>query len=144
VAGLSCRASERGPNSSDAPLNRVADDAAIRAVFAMNEAASNRRDFDGVAGTFTPDADIWFASLPRISGRDAIRRNEEEYWSKAPSTRRISMTVDAIRYVATDVAIADTTLVSPGESRELGTAIMVHRDGVWRIAAVRVLFVERL
>jgi hypothetical protein len=59
---------------ADAP-DRERDEAAIRALLATNQAATNRRDANGVAETYVPDSDIWIAGRPRISGADAIRRN---------------------------------------------------------------------
>jgi uncharacterized protein (TIGR02246 family) len=140
LAALSCRAAE--PRSASVKQDRTADEAAIRALIAANEAASNRRDYQGVAATYLVDGEIWGVGHPRISGRDAIARSEEAYWSTAPATRHITMTVESIRFLTPDVALAEITLVSPGELREIGTAVMVRRDTGWLTAAVRILGAE--
>jgi uncharacterized protein (TIGR02246 family) len=121
-------------------VSGVGDDAAIRALIAFAEAAINRRDFAALAALYTTDGDTIIASRPRTSGRDAIRRSAEAAWATAPSARRLSMTVDAIRFLDSDVAIADTTArFSAGEPREdRGTWVVVRRDGRWLVGAFRV------
>jgi uncharacterized protein (TIGR02246 family) len=123
----------------------TSDEAGIRAQVAAAEAAINRRDFAALAALYTSDGDTIIATRPRTSGPDAIRRSAEAAWAAAPSARRLRITVDAIRFLTPDVAIADTIArFSAGEPAEdRGTWVMVRRDGVWRVGAFRVQPAER-
>lgn len=137
LASLSC-AQER-PISQNA--DRVADESAIRAVLAANEAATNRRDSEGVAATFTPDADLLVANGPKFLGINEIQRNEEQFYS-TPGLREWRATVEAIRFLSDDVALVEqiaTTTLDAGDTHENATVLMVRTEQGWKIAAVRVL-----
>ena len=142
LAALSCGPSERSARTAD--QNRSVDEAAIRALIATNVAATNSRDAAGVASTYTPDGDIWFAGRPRISGPDEIRRNEEEFYS-TPGFREWNFTIDSIRFVSADAALVEgtgLTTLNTGGAREDFTLVVVRRNSEWRIAAARILSVE--
>ena len=144
MAAMSCGPSgERSSLTAD--QNRSADEAVIRELLAANMAATNSRDADGVASTFTPDGDIWFAGRPRISGLDEIRRNEEEFYN-TPGFLEWSFTVDSIRFVSPDAALVEgigLTTLNTGRTREDFTLVVVRRGSEWRIAAARILSVEQ-
>ncbi len=144
VTALSCSTVEQA-RSAVAEPDRRADEAAIRAQIAANEAAANRLDATAVAATFAPDADLIIGGRPRISGRDAIRRAVETDYSTAPPLE-VRIAVDSIRFLSADVAIAECPGVhrySTGDLRDRATFVMVRRDGGWFISAVRVLPVEQ-
>lgn len=142
VAG-SCAAPEQSSSQAGEP-DRASDEAAIRAQVAEGEAAINRRDFSALTALYAPDGDAVILDGPRSSGQDAIGRAIEAAWSTAPSARQITITVDGIRFLNSDIAIADTTArFSEGEPTEdRGTWVMVRRDGTWRVAALRVQAAE--
>jgi uncharacterized protein (TIGR02246 family) len=125
-----------------APLPaRDADEAAIRALLATNAAATNRRDAAGVAKTYLPDGDLWIVGRARISGVDAIRRNEEEFYG-TPGFQSWEGRLDTIRFLDPDVAIAEgtgVTTLDSGEIKEQFTWVVSRPNGVWRIAAVRIM-----
>ena len=135
LAALSCGSDERTVRTSD--QNRSVDEAAIRALFAANEAATNRRDAAGVVATYAQDADLWLVGRPRIRGLDEIRRNEEEFYS-TPGFRGWDSSVDSIRFVSADAALVEGTAVTKldtGEVQEVFTLVVARRDDEWRIAA---------
>ena len=139
-AGVACS----GPEDSSTGPDRSADEAAIRALLATNEAATNRRDSAGVAATYVPDGDIWIVGRSRISGLDEIRRNEEEFYSM-PGFREWHVTVNAIRFLSADVALVESTgatTLETGELREEATWVASRQNGDWRIAAVRIMSLE--
>jgi len=143
LAALSCCAAEQIPKAA-AEQNRSADEAAIRAQIAANQAATNKRDFAGVAATYAPDGDLMRLAGPRVSGRDAIRRAVEAALSRTPPGAS-SRTVDSIHFVSSDVAIIEITQrFSAGDrTQERGTFVMARGDGTWLIAAARVLPAEQ-
>ena len=122
-----------------------AGDAAVRARIRALEAAWNARDATGVASGYAPDGDVILGDGPRHSGRDAIRRSSAAMWSGVPRERRISISVDAIRHLGPDTAIAECTArFSAGEpTQDRATWVMVRREGAWWVAALRVMPVER-
>ena len=140
IAAASCRTPEQA-SSTPAEQNMATDEAAIRAEVVATEAAINRRDFAGFAAQFTPDGDAIIVDSPRISGHDAIRRTFETGWADAPANRQITITVGSIRFLSDDIAVVDNRArFSAGEpTQDRATAVMVRRDGGWRIAALRIL-----
>ena len=144
VVAMSCSTVEQTPNAEGEP-DRSADEAAIRAKIAENEAVTNRLDATAVAATFAEDADIIIGDppriTPRISGRDAIHRAIETGYSTAPHLE-MGITIDSIRFLTADVAIVECLGVhrySTGDVRDRATFVMVRSDEGWRISAVRVL-----
>ncbi len=146
VVAMSCSTVEQTQNAEP---DRSADEAAIRAKIAANEAATNRLDATAVAATFAEDADIIIGDppritpriTPRIAGRDAIHRAIETGYSTAPHLEA-RITIDSIRFLSADVAIAECLGLhrySTGDVRDRATFVMVRRDGGWLISAVRVL-----
>lgn len=138
---------EGTPDVIQAEEMREGSDAdAIRAVLAELEDAANERDAARVAALYLSDSDIWIAGRPTISGRDAIRRNEEE-WYEQPGYRMTRITsVGDIRFIDTHVAVVNaedkTILDEDREIRGEATLILVRRDQDWRIAGVRVMSLD--
>ena len=124
--------------------DRSADEAAIRALLAANEASTNQRDAAGVAATFAPDGDIWIVGGPWVSGPAEIRRSEEEFY-RTSEFREWRVTINTIRFLSPDVAVVETTTITTlatSETRGQATLVVARRDGAWKIAAVRVMRVE--
>jgi uncharacterized protein (TIGR02246 family) len=129
---------------------RAGDEAAIRAQLAAMEAAWNERDAAALAALYTADGDaILLLNPQRMAGQNAIRGAAEagSFFPLAGTPdRRISLDVEGIRFISSDVAIADATARflagEPAQTRP--TYVMVRRDGTWRIAALRVLPAEQL
>ena|SRR5687767_9628262 len=116
-----------------------ADEAAVRDVIARYTTARDARDPAAVAALFTGDADQLTTAGEWRRGRDQIRSGTAESSSRNPGARRIS--VDNVRFVTADVAIADGPyeIGAPGAPpRRMWTTIVVVRtsDG-WRISAIR-------
>lgn len=128
----------------------AADDAAsaagVRARVKALEAAWNARDAGGIAAVFAPDGDLILGDSPRYSGQEAIRLSSQDMASATPPARKISISVDAIRHLSPDIAIAECTAkFSAGEpTQDRATWVMVRRQGAWQIAALRVLPAERV
>jgi uncharacterized protein (TIGR02246 family) len=115
-------------------------DAAIRDVVKKYENARNTPDANAVAALFTADSDQLVSTGEWRKGRDAVVRGTMA--SSGASGGKRTLTVESIRYLAPDVAIADARYdlagLAGGQERHLWSTFLLARtpDG-WRIAAIR-------
>jgi uncharacterized protein (TIGR02246 family) len=117
-----------------------ADEAAIRAVVAKYVDARELKDPGATEALFTRDADQLVSSGEWRKGRDEVVRGTMASSQRTGGTRTI--TVESVRFLARDVAIADgryeLTGMAGGESRKMWTTLVLTREGgLWRIAAIR-------
>lgn len=120
--------------------NDEADEAAIRAVVSKYVDARERIDPQAVEALFTSDADQLVSSGEWRRGREAVVRGTMA--SSRTTGGKRSITVESIRFVAADVAIADgryeLTELAGGATRRMWTTLVLkHTDGAWRITAIR-------
>ncbi len=132
---------------------RVADTVAIRQVSASLDAAWNRRDAAALGGLFLDDADFQWHTGEVLSGRKQI----EQYFaavvfSQLPADFRHLTMIRRLRFLGPDAAIGDGTIVvarekaAEGEAPHLSvlfTCVGQKIDGIWKIAAVRLMLVPR-
>jgi len=117
------------------------DDAAVREVVRKYVDAREKRDPKLIAALFTPDADQITTSGEWRRGRDHVVKGALASSQGNPGTRQI--TVEAVRFLAPGVAIADGRyeIRAPqgGEPRRMWTTFVVMREGSgeWRVAAIR-------
>jgi uncharacterized protein (TIGR02246 family) len=100
--------------------------------------ARELRDPAAIEAIFTADADQHTTSGEWRRGRANVIRGSLESSSRNPGTRRI--TVEAVRFITADVAIADGPyeLTTDGSVRRMWTTIVLEREGgAWRVAAIR-------
>jgi len=127
----------------EAGAQRNAAESAIREAVQKIPAALNSRDWEAAAAPFLEEGDVILPGGARIQGREAIQALWEERWADVPE-RKITLTARSVRQLGTDFAIVDATAeFSAGEpARDRATFIMVRRDGVWKVAALRVMQAE--
>ncbi len=116
------------------------DETAVRDVVARYVAAREARDPSAVAALFTEDADQYTTAGEWRRGRERIRAGTAESSQRNPGSRRIS--VEAVRFVTPDVAIADGPYEiaaggAPSSRRMWTTLVLVRTTGGWRISAIR-------
>jgi uncharacterized protein (TIGR02246 family) len=116
------------------------DEAAIREVVSKYVDARERRDPKAVEELFTNDADQLVSSGEWRRGRDAVVRGTMESSSRTGGKR--SITVESVRMVTPDVAIADgryeLTGLAGGATRNMWTTLVLKRtEKGWRISAIR-------
>src|SRR4051794_22848937 len=115
-------------------------EAAVRDVVRRYVEARESRDPKAIEELFTDDADQLVSDGTWRRGRDALVRGMLESSKKNPARR--SITVESVRFLTADVALADGRYTQKGQAggndREMWTAITLKRgpDG-WRIAAIR-------
>jgi uncharacterized protein (TIGR02246 family) len=116
------------------------DEVAIRQVVSKYVDARERRDPKAVEELFTNDADQLVSSGEWRRGRDAVVRGTMESSSRTGGKR--SITVESVRMVTPDVAIADgryeLTGLAGGATRNMWTTLVLKRtEKGWRISAIR-------
>ena len=115
-------------------------EAPIREVVSKYVDARERIDPKAVEALFTSDADQLVSSGEWRKGRDAVVRGAMAS-SRSTGGKR-TITVEQVRFLTPDVAIADgryeLTGLSGGANRSMWATLVLRKtDGGWRIAAIR-------
>jgi uncharacterized protein (TIGR02246 family) len=116
------------------------DEAAVKAVVARYVDAREKRDAAAIEAIFTKDVDQLVSSGEWRKGRDAVVRGTLASSESTGGHRTI--TVETVRFVTPDVAIADGRYeisgMTGGQTRRMWSSFVITRgaDG-WRIAAIR-------
>jgi uncharacterized protein (TIGR02246 family) len=120
--------------------NRAADEQAVRAVIQAFLDTREKNDAAGLAALLTADVDQRQTSGNVRSGRDAVVSGSLATQESTGGRRTI--TVDSLRFVDADVAIADGRYDSIGradgtDQRMLTSMVLRREGGAWKIAAIR-------
>ncbi|HTP35860.1 MAG TPA: SgcJ/EcaC family oxidoreductase [Candidatus Acidoferrales bacterium] len=122
------------------PAQSGSDEAAVKAVVARYVDAREKRDASAIEALFTKDADQLVSSGEWRRGREAVVRGTLA--SSESTGGRRTITVETVRFVGADVAVADGRYeingMTGGQSRHMWSTFVITRgaDG-WRIAAIR-------
>lgn len=116
------------------------DETAIREIVQKYMDARNSRNAEAVRALFTTDADQLVSTGEWRRGIDALMQGAMA--SSQKETGKSSISLEAIRFVDPDVALADgryqTSAASTGAVRNMRTTLIIKRtDAGWRIAAIR-------
>jgi uncharacterized protein (TIGR02246 family) len=120
--------------------DRAGDEKAVRAVIQAFLDTREANDAAGLAALLTPDVDQQQTSGNMRSGRDAVVSGSLATQQSTGGRRTI--TVDSLRFVGADVAIADGRYDSVGradgtDQRMLTSMVLRREGGTWKIAAIR-------
>lgn len=120
--------------------DRAADERAIRAVIQAFLDTREKNDAAALAALLTADVDQRQTSGNMRSGRDAVVSGSLATQQSTGGRRTI--TVDSLRFVGADVAIADGRYDSLGradgtDQRMLTSMVLRREGGAWKIAAIR-------
>jgi uncharacterized protein (TIGR02246 family) len=120
--------------------DRAADEQAVRAVIQAFLDTREKNDAAGLAALLTADVDQRQTSGNMRSGRDAVVSGSLA--TEQSTGGRRTITVDALRFVGADVAIADGRYDSVGradgtDQRMLTSMVLRREGGAWKIAAIR-------
>ena len=134
--GAAICAPSRAQDSSPAR----ADEAAIRALVQKYVDAREARDPAAIGALLTSDADQLVSDGTWRKGRDDLVRGMLE--SSRRTGGRRTITVETVRLIAPDVALADgrykQTGLADGKTRDMWTTFVLKRDSNgWHIAAIR-------
>jgi uncharacterized protein (TIGR02246 family) len=125
-----------------------ADLSAIEKVRADLDAAYNKRDAAAFSALFLDDADFQWHTGDVLNNRKEIYEHFTQAFKKMPPDYRHITTFRRMRFLKPDIAIGDGTVVIAREGaaeneapylKVLLTAVGRKSDGVWRIAAVRLM-----
>ena len=104
-------------------------------------------DAERLGDLFADDSDMIAGIQPRIIGREAIVAWWNRYFSLIDSGRLLSISVESIRFLSSDIAlinVATTTGGTHSETDELlesrkarGTWVVTREVGGWRISVLR-------
>jgi uncharacterized protein (TIGR02246 family) len=122
------------------PAQPAKDEAAVKAVVARYVEAREKRDTAAIEALFTKDADQLVSSGEWRKGREAVVRGTLASSESTGGHRTI--TVENVRFVSADAAIADgryeITGMATGQDRRMwSTFVMARTPDGWRIAAIR-------
>jgi uncharacterized protein (TIGR02246 family) len=128
-----------------------ADEQAIRALLRRATDAWDRGDGQAYGAEFEEDADYVTFGGMHSRGRAAIASEHQQLFDTFLRGSRLQVDVDSLRFLSPDVAVAHIVggiLDEPGqtelrpERRSIQTAVVLRRDGVWRIAASQVTRIQ--
>ena len=133
IFAVSARAAEKRAESSS-------DENAIRAAVESYVAAYNRGEAKAVASLWSESGDWVGPSGQRFQGRPAIEKEMESFFAENKGTK-IEVIDPSVRFVSSDVAMEEGTVrtTSPAEPPSNSTylAILVKKDGQWKLDSVR-------
>jgi uncharacterized protein (TIGR02246 family) len=120
--------------------DRAADEAAIRGVIQAFLDTREANDPAALGALLTADVDQQQTSGNVRRGREAVVTGSLATQQSTGGKRTI--TVDSLRFVSTDVAIADGRYDSVGradgtDQRMLTSMVLRREAGTWKIAAIR-------
>jgi uncharacterized protein (TIGR02246 family) len=120
--------------------DRAADEAAVKKVIKAFIDTREANDAAGLTALLTADVDQRQTSGSMRSGRDAVVSGSLATQQSTGGKRTI--TVDSLRFVGADVAIADGRYDSVGrtdgtDQRMLTSMVLRREGGAWKIAAIR-------
>jgi uncharacterized protein (TIGR02246 family) len=113
---------------------RTGDEAAVREMVKRYADARDVSDSKAIGELFTNDADQLVSSGEWRRGREALVRGMLA--SSARETAKRTLTVETIRFLGADVAIADARY-EIGARKMWSTFVMERNSGRWRIEAIR-------
>ena len=114
---------------------------AIHGVVDALETAINRRDWDSFVSHFATDADAIVFEGPRADGREATREMLNRVWAEIPTDVRASLTLESVRLVTSEVAVANLDAECEGSApfEDRATLVLSRRGNEWQIEAFRVM-----
>jgi uncharacterized protein (TIGR02246 family) len=125
-----------------AAQTQPADERAIKALVAAYVEARDARDGPRLESLFTADADQLVTTGEWRKGRENVVKGGLASSQANPGARQI--TIEVVRFVAPDVALADGRYEIAGDAgaaaRKMRTTFVITRasaSGEWRIAAIR-------
>jgi uncharacterized protein (TIGR02246 family) len=122
------------------------DSAAVYEQVEAYQSAWNTHDATALAVFFTEDADFVMGNQPLIRGREGIQNWWRNYFNGQEPERRLSIMVNSVRIITSDVALVNVTTTTGGQDRQgekllkrkaRGTWVLHRQKGSWLIIAMR-------
>jgi uncharacterized protein (TIGR02246 family) len=138
-------------NSQNANKKQLGDISAIKQAGADLDAAYNRRDAKAFSELFLDDADFQWHTGDLLKNRSEIEQYFTNSFKVMPADYRHITTFQRIRFLRSDLAIGDGTVVIASDGAVendkpylsvLFTCIGKKVKGQWRISAIRLMLVK--
>ncbi len=138
-------------NSQNPDKKHLIDIAAIKQVGADLDAAYNRRDAIAFSELFLDDADFQWHTGDLLKNRKEIEQYFTNSFKIMPADYQHITTFQRIRFLRSDLAIGDGTVVIAREGATVNekpylsvlfTGVGKKVKGQWRIAAIRLILVK--
>ncbi|HUQ32698.1 MAG TPA: SgcJ/EcaC family oxidoreductase [Pyrinomonadaceae bacterium] len=121
--------------------NRSKDEAAIRAIIANLSDAWTKGDAKLWGEQFAEDADFTVWTGTYVKGREAITRGHEEIFNTIYKGTKMRLTVQSIRFLRKDAAVAHTEArvvkneeEFPAKPQNVQVFVLTKEKGQWQIA----------
>lgn len=126
--------------AAQSPPTRQADELGVKSLVARYNAARDNEDPAAIRPLFTSDADQLVSSGEWRRGQEQLVQGMLRSSRNNPGDR--TLTVETVRFVASDVALADARYeiasAAGGETRRMwSTFIAVRTAEGWRLSAIR-------
>lgn len=137
-------------NSQNPDKRQLADIASIKQAGADLDSAYNRRDAKAFSELFLDDADFQWHTGDLLKNRKEIEQYFTNSFTVMPADYRHITTFQRIRFLSSDLAIGDGTVVIARDGAVenekpylsvLFTCVGKKVKGQWRIAAIRLMLV---
>jgi len=119
------------------PAVRAADEAAIEELVARYNAARDQEDPGAIRSLFTADADQLVSSGEWRRGREPLVEGMLRSSRNNPGDR--TLTVETVRFLSSDIAIADARYeIAGAATRQMwSTFVAIRTAEGWRLTAIR-------
>ncbi len=129
------------------PRSDLANDEAIRKLYAELTAAWNAHDTKRMASFWALDGDLVEPDGATAKGRSEVEKHYAEEHAMAFKNTTLALTVDSVWFITADVALVDGTYVVSGAvdpnnqplppRKGLLTSVLIREDGTWHVATSR-------
>jgi uncharacterized protein (TIGR02246 family) len=128
------------------------DSAAVYEQIETYQSAWNTHDATALAVFFKEDADFIMGNQPLIRGREGIQNWWRNYFNRQEPERRLSIMVNSVRIITSDVALVNVTTTTGGQDMQgekilkrkaRGTWVLHRQKGGWLIIAMRGMPTEK-
>ena len=130
-------------NSQNPNKKQLADIAAIKQCGVDLDAAYNRRDAVAFSEIFLDDADFQWHTGALLKNRKEIEQHFTNSFKTKPADYRHITTFQRIRFLRSDIAIGDGTVVITQNEKtilnDLFTCVVQKKQGHWHLAVVRLM-----
>src|SRR5215470_7523215 len=118
-------------------MSMTNEEVAVRGLIDAFVNAWNAGDGEAFARPFAEDADFTAIHGLRARGRESIARAHSEIFATTYKGTKLSPTVESVRFLRPDVAVADVTMESQnfpfGLRRTLPLVVATKEGGAWSI-----------
>ena len=142
--------------SSMTVAQTVEDSASVYEFVEAYERTISTHNPAALGAFFTEDADLMMYNLPMVEGRQAIENWWQDFWqskfNKQEPGRRGTFNVNSVRFLATDVALANVESTTGGRDssgveldtrKARGTWLLHRQNGNWLISSMRGMPTEK-